>query len=72
MELPAAPGQPLQAIERLAKGAGWTNLWRDYVCTSIMRAWGVPSLRPAFTSWALLVRYFEGIDSKRVTAWRIR
>ena|ERR1035438_908897 len=32
---------------------------------------GRPSLRPGVYFWALLIGYFEGIDSERGMAWRI-
>src|SRR6266403_2158740 len=70
-ELAVAPGHPFyKRLNELLEGAGFDELVEG-LCAGFYHArLGRPSLRPGVYFRALLVGYFEGIDSERGIAWR--
>ncbi|MGC1650368.1 MAG: transposase [Candidatus Sulfotelmatobacter sp.] len=71
-ELAVAPGHPFyKRLNELLEGAGFDELVEGLCARSYHARLGRPSLRPGVYFRALLVGYFEGIDSERGIAWRI-
>src|ERR1022692_2649118 len=71
-ELAVAPGHPFyKRLNELLEGAGFDE-WVEGLCARFYHArLGRPSLRPGIYFRALLIGYFEGIDSERGIAWRL-
>src|ERR1700757_273902 len=71
-ELAAAPGHPFyKRLNELLEG-GRFDEFLEGLCVGFYHArLGRPSLRPGIYFRALLVGYFEGIDSERGIAWRL-
>jgi transposase len=71
-ELAVAPGHPFyKRLNELLEGAKFDELVEG-LCVGFYHArLGRPSLRPGIYFRALLVGYFEGIDSERGIAWRL-
>src|ERR1700734_1544419 len=71
-ELAVAPGHPFyKRLNELLEGAGFDELVEG-LCAGFYHArLGRPSLRPGIYFRALLIGYFEGIDSERGIAWRL-
>ncbi len=71
-ELAVAPGHPFyKRLNELLEGAGFDE-FAEGLCAGFYHArLGRPSLRPGVYFRALLVGYFEGIDSERGIAWRV-
>jgi transposase len=71
-ELAVAPGHPFyKRLNELLEGAGFDE-YVEGLCARFYHArLGRPSLRPGVYFRALLIGYFEGIDSERGIAWRI-
>src|SRR6267154_2514001 len=71
-ELAVAPGHPFyKRLNELLEGAKFDE-FVEGLCAGFYHArLGRPSLRPGIYFRALLVGYFEGIDSERGIAWRL-
>src|ERR1022692_1287220 len=71
-ELAVAPGHPFyKQLNELLEGAGFDE-FVEGLCGRFYHArLGRPSLMPGVYFRALLVGYFEGIDSERGIAWRL-
>src|SRR6266545_432333 len=71
-ELAVAPGHPFyKRLNELLEGARFDE-FVEGLCAGFYHArLGRPSLRPGIYFRALLVGYFEGIDSERGIAWRL-
>src|SRR5271155_5436449 len=70
-ELAVAPGHPFyKGLNELLEGAGFDELVEGLCARFYHARLGRPSLRPGIYFRALLVGYFEGIDSERGIAWR--
>jgi transposase len=71
-ELAVAPGHPFyKRLNELLEGARFDE-FVEGLCAGFYHArLGRPSLRPGIYFRALLVGYFEGIDSERGIAWRV-
>ncbi len=71
-ELAVAPGHPFyKRLNELLEGAGFDE-FVEGLCVRFYHArLGRPSLQPGVYFRALLVGYFEGIDSERGIAWRV-
>src|ERR1700756_705513 len=71
-ELAVAPGHPFyKRLNELLEGARFDE-FVEGLCVGFYHArLGRPSLRPGIYFRALLVGYFEGIDSERGIAWRL-
>src|SRR5438876_10813544 len=71
-ELAAAPGHPFyKRLNELLEDAGFDE-FVEGICSGFYHArLGRPSLRPGIYFRALLIGYFEGIDSERGIAWRL-
>ena len=71
-ELAVAPGHPFyKRLNELLEGAGFDELV-ERLCARFYHArLGRPSLRPGIYFRALLIGYFEGIESERGIAWRL-
>ena len=71
-ELAVAPGHPFyKRLNELLEGAGFDELVEGLCARFYHARLGRPSLRPGIYFRALLVGYFEGIDSERGIAWRV-
>src|SRR3989475_12232369 len=71
-ELAVAPGHPFyKRLNELLEGAGFDEFVEGLSARFYHARLGRPSLRPGVYFRALLVGYFEGIDSERGIAWRI-
>src|ERR1700736_69272 len=71
-ELAVAPGHPFyKRLNELLEGAGFDEFVEGLCARFYHARLGRPSLRPGVYFRALLVGYFEGIDSERGIAWRI-
>jgi transposase len=72
-ELAVAPGHPFyKRLNELLESAGLDDLVEGLWARFLTRAWdGRPALRSGIYFRALLVGYFEGIDSERGIAWRL-
>jgi transposase len=71
-ELAVAPGHPFyKRLNELLEGAGFDELVEGLCARFYHARLGRPSLRPGVYFRALLVGYFEGIDSERGIAWRV-
>jgi transposase len=72
-ELAVAPGHLFyKRLNELLEGAGLDEFVEGLCARFYHARLGRPSLRPGVYFRALLVGYFEGIDSERGIAWRIR
>src|ERR1700686_2284431 len=71
-DLAAAPGHPFyKRLNELLEGSGFDE-FVEGLCAGFYHArLGRPSLRPGIYFRALLIGYFEGIDSERGIAWRL-
>ena len=70
-ELAVAPGHPFyKRLNELLEGAGFDEFVEGLCARFYHARLGRPSLRPGVYFRALLVGYFEGIDSERGIAWR--
>ena len=71
-DLAVAPGHPFyKRLNELLEGARFDE-FVEGLCVGFYHArLGRPSLRPGIYFRALLVGYFEGIDSERGIAWRL-
>src|SRR5437899_382225 len=71
-ELAVAPGHPFyKRLNELLEDAGFDE-FVEGICSGFYHArLGRPSLRPGIYFRALLIGYFEGIDSERGIAWRL-
>ena len=71
-ELAVAPGHPFyKRLNQLLEGSRFDE-FVEGLCVGFYHArLGRPSLRPGIYFRALLVGYFEGIDSERGIAWRL-
>src|ERR1700740_3003142 len=70
-ELAVAPGHPFYTrLNELLEGAGFDEFVEGLCARFYHARLGRPSLRPGIYFRALLVGYFEGIDSERGIAWR--
>ena len=71
-ELAVAPGHPFyKRLNELLEGAGFDEFVEGSCARFYHARLGRPSLRPGVYFRALLVGYFEGIDSERGIAWRV-
>src|ERR1700723_3005919 len=71
-ELAVAPGHPFyKRLNELLEGAGFDELVEGLCARFYHARLGRPSLRPGIYFRALLIGYFEGIDSERGIAWRV-
>src|SRR6266581_757455 len=71
-ELAVAPGHPFyKRLNELLEGAGFDEFVEGLCARFYHARLGRPSLRPGVYFRALLVGYFEGIDSERGIAWRV-
>src|SRR5271155_178339 len=71
-ELAVAPGHPFyKGLNELLEGAGFDELVEGLCARFYHARLGRPSLRPGIYFRALLIGYFEGIDSERGIAWRL-
>jgi transposase len=71
-ELAVAPGHPFyKRLNELLEGAGFDELVEGLCGRFYHARLGRPSLRPGVYFRALLVGYFEGIESERGIAWRV-
>src|SRR6202049_1991097 len=71
-ELAVAPGHPFyKRLNELLEGAGFDELVEGLCARFYHARLGRPSLRPGIYFRALLVGYFEGIESERGIAWRV-
>lgn len=71
-ELAVAPGHPFyKRLNELLEGAGFDELVEGLCARFYHARLGRPSLRPGIYFRALLIGYFEGIDSERGIAWRL-
>ena len=71
-ELAVAPGHPFyKRLSELLEGAGFDEFVEGLCARFYHARLGRPSLRPGVYFRALLVGYFEGIDSERGIAWRV-
>src|SRR6266567_4430657 len=71
-ELAVAPGHPFyKRLNELLEGAGFDELVEGLCARFYHVRLGRPSLRPGIYFRALLIGYFEGIDSERGIAWRL-
>ena len=71
-ELAVAPGHPFyKRLNELLEGAGFDELVEGLCARFYHARLGRPSLRPGIYLRALLIGYFEGIDSERGIAWRV-
>src|ERR1700723_2205375 len=71
-ELAVAPGHPFyKRLNELLEGAGFDEMVEGLCARFYHARLGRPSLRPGICFRALLIGYFEGIDSERGIAWRV-
>jgi transposase len=71
-ELAVAPGHPFyKRLNELLEGARFDEFVEGFCARFYHARLGRPSLRPGIYFRALLVGYFEGIDSERGIAWRV-
>src|SRR6202521_652513 len=71
-ELAVAPGHPFyKRLNELLEGAGFDEFVEGLCARFYHARLGRPSLRPGVYFRALLVGYFEGIESERGIAWRV-
>src|SRR6266404_1152701 len=71
-ELAVAPGHPFyKRLNELLEGARFDEFVEGLCARFYHARLGRPSLRPGIYFRALLVGYFEGIDSERGIAWRV-
>jgi transposase len=71
-ELAIAPGHPFyKRLNELLEGAGFDEFVEGLSARFYHARLGRPSLMPGVYFRALLVGYFEGIDSERGIAWRV-
>jgi len=71
-ELAVAPGHPFyKGLNELLEGGGFDEFVEGLCARFYHARLGRPSLRPGIYFRALLVGYFEGIDSERGIAWRV-
>ena len=71
-ELAVAPGHPFyKRLNELLEGAKFDEFVEGLCARFYHARLGRPSLRPGIYFRALLVGYFEGIDSERGIAWRV-
>src|ERR1039458_4471858 len=71
-ELAVAPGHPFyKRLNELLEGAGFDEFVEGLCARFYHARLGRPSLMPGVYFRALLVGYFEGIDSERGIAWRL-
>jgi hypothetical protein len=71
-ELAVAPGHPFyKRLNELLEGAGFDEFVEGLCARFYHARLGRPSLRPGVYFRALLVGYFEGIDSERGIGWRV-
>ena len=71
-ELAVAPGHPFyKRLNELLESAGFDEFVKGLCARFYHARLGRPSLRPGIYFRALLVGYFEGIDSERGIAGRV-
>ncbi len=71
-ELAVAPGHPFyQRLNELLEAARFDEFVEGRCAKFYAAKYGRPSLRPGIYFRALLIGYFEGIDSERGIAWRL-
>jgi transposase len=71
-ELAVAPGHPFyKRLNELLEGAGFDEFVEGLCARFYHARLGRPSLMPGVHFRALLIGYFEGIDSERGIAWRL-
>jgi transposase len=71
-ELAVAPGHPFyQRLNELLEAAGFDEFVEGRCAKFYAAKYGRPSLTPGIYFRALLIGYFEGIDSERGIAWRL-
>ena len=71
-ELAVAPGHPFyKRLNELLEGAGFDEFVEGLCARFYHARLGRPSLMPGVYFRALLIGYFEGIDSERGIAWRL-
>src|SRR6202167_3631713 len=71
-ELAVAPGHPFyKRLNELLEGAAFDEMVEGLCARFYHARLGRPSLRPGIYFRALLIVYFEGIDSERGIAWRV-
>src|ERR1700674_5939709 len=71
-ELAEAPGHPFyKRLNELLEGAGFDEFVEGLCARFYHARLGRPSLMPGVYFRALLIGYFEGIDSERGIAWRL-
>src|SRR5664279_410081 len=71
-ELAVAPGHPFyKRLNELLEGARFDEVVEGLCARFYHARLGRPSLRPGIYFRALLIGYFEGIDSERGIAWRV-
>src|ERR1700679_2223869 len=69
-ELAGEPGHPFyKRLNELLEGAGFDELVEGLCARFYHARLGRPSLRPGIYFRALLIGYFEGIESERGIAW---
>jgi transposase len=65
------PATQIARLNELLEGAGFDELVEGLCARFYHARLGRPSLQPGIYFRALLVGYFEGIDSERGIAWRV-
>lgn len=71
-ELPKTPGHPFyERLNKILDGAGFDAVVETLCAKFYAEELGRPSLPPAIYFRALLIGYFEGLDSERGIAWRV-
>ncbi len=71
-ELAVAPGHPFyQRLNELLEGERFDEFVEERCAKFYAAKYGRPSLTPGIYFRALLIGYFEGIDSERGIAWRL-
>jgi transposase len=71
-ELASAPGHPFyQRLNELLEAEGFDEFVEGRCAKFYAAKYGRPSLTPGIYFRALLIGYFEGIDSERGIAWRL-
>jgi transposase len=71
-ELAMAPGHPFyQRLNELLEGERFDEFVEGQCATFYAAKYGRPSLTPGIYFRALLIGYFEGIESERGIAWRL-
>ena len=72
-ELPAAPGHPFyKHLNEVLDKAGFDRFCESNCAEFYHEKLGRPSLAPGLYFRVMMIGFFEGLDSERGIAWRIR